>query len=252
MRRRGEHCGSAEMQPTRLSTELASTVHGASHESRLANDTLTGAETGVATGLPEAAMCVQEIDVQCVLQFTLIHAAGCALHRHTSRVIHRLEMCDSYRQQQQQQQQPVVVCMHALRTDADRPRRTKRSSTDRDALALDVPTTVVVYNVPKKNGVGAIVRVPRNDSLNLAAAQRTRAERCRRRPATIRLPLSPIDGRRSIETGTPTHQPSIHSFDRPHIGFHTRVDCGRPCPSYSGSQIHTVARREARRSHVTR
>lgn len=36
-------------------------------------------------------MCVQDIDVQCVLQFTLIHAAGCALHRHTSRVIHRLE-----------------------------------------------------------------------------------------------------------------------------------------------------------------
>src|SRR5512140_63391 len=37
-------------------------------------------------------MCVQDIDVQCVLQFTLIHAAGCALHRHTSRVIHRLEL----------------------------------------------------------------------------------------------------------------------------------------------------------------
>jgi hypothetical protein len=34
-------------------------------------------------------MCVQDIDVQCVLQFTLIHAAGCALHRRTSRVIHR-------------------------------------------------------------------------------------------------------------------------------------------------------------------
>ena len=42
--------------------------------------------------VPGAAMCVQDIDVQCVLQFTLIHAAGCALHRHTSRVIHRLEL----------------------------------------------------------------------------------------------------------------------------------------------------------------
>ena len=41
---------------------------------------------------PEAAMCVQGVDVQCVLQFTLIHAAGCALHRRTSRVIHRLEL----------------------------------------------------------------------------------------------------------------------------------------------------------------
>ena len=37
---------------------------------------------------PEAAMCVQGVDVQCVLQFTLIHAASCALHRRASRVIH--------------------------------------------------------------------------------------------------------------------------------------------------------------------
>ena len=48
----------------------------------------------MASGMPEAAICVQDIDVQCVLQFTLIHAAGCALHRHTSRVIHRLELSD--------------------------------------------------------------------------------------------------------------------------------------------------------------
>lgn len=47
----------------------------------------------MASGIPEAAICVQDIDVQCVLQFTLLHAAGCALHRHTSRVIHRLEFC---------------------------------------------------------------------------------------------------------------------------------------------------------------
>jgi len=52
----------------------------------------TDPETGVASGLPEAAMCVQDIDAQCVLQFTLIHAAGCALHRLASRVIHRLEL----------------------------------------------------------------------------------------------------------------------------------------------------------------
>ena len=37
-------------------------------------------------------MCVQDIDVQCVLQFTLVNAAGCALHRCTSRVIHRSEL----------------------------------------------------------------------------------------------------------------------------------------------------------------
>jgi hypothetical protein len=53
---------------------------------------LTDPETGVASGKTKAAICVQDVDVQCVLQFTLIHAAGCALHRHTSRVIHRLEL----------------------------------------------------------------------------------------------------------------------------------------------------------------
>lgn len=41
---------------------------------------------------PEAAICVQGVDVQCVLQFTLIHAASCALHRRTSRVIHRSKL----------------------------------------------------------------------------------------------------------------------------------------------------------------
>ena len=49
-------------------------------------------QTGVAPGEPEAAMCVQGVDVHCVLQFTLIHAAGCALHRRTSRVIHRSKL----------------------------------------------------------------------------------------------------------------------------------------------------------------
>lgn len=41
---------------------------------------------------PAAAMCVQGVDVRCVLQFTSSNAAGCALHRRTSRVIHRSEL----------------------------------------------------------------------------------------------------------------------------------------------------------------
>ena len=53
----------------------------------------TDPRTDVAPGVPEAAICVQDVDVQCVLQFTLIDAACCALHRRTSRVIHRLELC---------------------------------------------------------------------------------------------------------------------------------------------------------------
>ena len=45
---------------------------------------------------PEAAICVQDVDVQCVLQFTLIHAASCALHRRTSRVIHRSKLFSTF------------------------------------------------------------------------------------------------------------------------------------------------------------
>ena len=48
-------------------------------------------QTGVDPGWPGSAMCVRDVDVQCALQFTLLLAAGCALHRRTSRVIHRVE-----------------------------------------------------------------------------------------------------------------------------------------------------------------
>lgn len=40
-----------------------------------------------------AAMCVRKISAQCVLQFTPSLAAGCVLHRPSSRVIHRSELC---------------------------------------------------------------------------------------------------------------------------------------------------------------
>lgn len=38
---------------------------------------------------PETAIRVQKVDVQCVLQFTLLLALSCVLHRLASRVIHR-------------------------------------------------------------------------------------------------------------------------------------------------------------------
>lgn len=50
----------------------------------------------MAARKPAAAICVQDVDVQCVLQFTLIHAVGCALHRPTSQVIHCLEQLHMY------------------------------------------------------------------------------------------------------------------------------------------------------------
>ena len=79
--------------PPRAAERAATTAQGASAQrSTLARFSLTDPETGVAPGNTGAAICVQNVDVQCVLQFTLIHAAGCVLHRHTSRVIHRLEL----------------------------------------------------------------------------------------------------------------------------------------------------------------
>jgi hypothetical protein len=80
----------------------------------------TDPETGVASGLPEAAICVQDIDVQCVLQFTLIHAAGCALHRHASRVIHRLEL---YRQVSRGRRKPSRPPRATIGGVRRRPRR---------------------------------------------------------------------------------------------------------------------------------
>lgn len=86
--------------------------------------------TDVAPGIPEAAICVQDVDVQCVLQFTLIHAAGCALHRRTSRVIHRLELYFRFRL--------------AARPRNDGPGQPGRLGTDGSALRLGILFTVRV------------------------------------------------------------------------------------------------------------
>ena len=54
---------------------------------------ITDPQTDVARAArARAAMCVRSVDDQGVLQFTLILAAGCVLHRRTSRVIHRQEL----------------------------------------------------------------------------------------------------------------------------------------------------------------
>ncbi len=81
-------------KPDRSAFEATNPRRGATAQgtSNACDCCLTDPETGVASGKTKAAICVQDVDVQCVLQFTLIHAAGCALHRHTSRVIHRLEL----------------------------------------------------------------------------------------------------------------------------------------------------------------
>lgn len=62
------------------------------HTKSMFDGYFTDAEADVAPGEPRAAMCVQDVDVQCVLQFTLSNAASCALHRLASRVIHRSEV----------------------------------------------------------------------------------------------------------------------------------------------------------------
>ncbi len=45
-------------------------------------------QTDVATGGPIAAICVQIVNDQSVVQFTLIHIFCYVLHRRVSRVIH--------------------------------------------------------------------------------------------------------------------------------------------------------------------
>ena len=48
-------------------------------------------QANVAPGIPEAAICVQVIAAQYILQFAIVIALCCALHRFVSRVIHRSE-----------------------------------------------------------------------------------------------------------------------------------------------------------------
>ena len=70
---------------TRLIGDAATPARRDDERDRVRSDP----ETDVAPGLPEAAIRVQNIDAQCVLQFTLLLAASCVLHRRSSRVIHR-------------------------------------------------------------------------------------------------------------------------------------------------------------------
>lgn len=48
-------------------------------------------QANVVPGIPETAICVQVIAAQYILQFTIVIALCCALHRFASRVIHRSE-----------------------------------------------------------------------------------------------------------------------------------------------------------------
>lgn len=92
--REGRREGPSELEATKPPAEInpagAASAQGTKQEFR--EERISDPETGVVPAETGTAICVQEVDVQCVLQFTLIHAAGCALHRHTSRVIHRLEL----------------------------------------------------------------------------------------------------------------------------------------------------------------
>ena len=85
----------------------------------------------MAIGKPTAAICVQEVDVPSELHFTLIHTVCCALHRHTSRVIHRtkLYMHRFYRASYSPTQDKAIagrlLTPHYTRVQATRLRRTQ-------------------------------------------------------------------------------------------------------------------------------
>ncbi len=86
----------------------------------------------MAGGLtPPAAMCVQNADVQCVLQFALILAFGCVLHRRASRVIHRREYCLVVCQLGSHQWAPdtFISSTTTEEQNKNKPRRGDRSST---------------------------------------------------------------------------------------------------------------------------
>ena len=53
-------------------------------------------QANVASGIPKAAICVQVIAAQYILQFAIVIALCCALHRFASRVIHRSEWFFNY------------------------------------------------------------------------------------------------------------------------------------------------------------
>lgn len=165
----------------------------------------------MASGIPEAAICVQDIDVQCVLQFTLLHAAGCALHRHTSRVIHRLEFCN--------------VCLS----------QTLRASS---------ATTLAGRRVERTHGKSTVVKYGRKNEDARGERPTTAGSLNRRRaPKPIRsasVPLTPID--RSIGPGTPQRlQPSNMIFN---------VDDRRTFKSRRSTALSEPVRCDARLSRV--
>ena len=50
---------------------------------------VSNSHTGAGLPYGNPAICIQEVDVHKISQFTLINASSCARHRHTSQVIHR-------------------------------------------------------------------------------------------------------------------------------------------------------------------
>ena len=153
----------------------------------------------MASGVPEAAICVQDLDVQCVLQFTLINAAGCALHRRTNPVIHRQE-CLS-----------VCRTKTTTRSDARPSRILKRTSTSderklkNDARAAARRAAEAAGRAPARSWA---VETSSSDSLNLARATAYDADghtRCRRRSPSARA--LPVRGRRAAAAAVdPPHR----------------------------------------------
>ena len=82
----------------------------------------------MAPGIPEAAICVQVIAAQYILQFAIVIALCCALHRSASRVIHRSE------------------CFHIFQVDI---------------LALEISSMNKLYNGATTAGVSSILSARR-------------------------------------------------------------------------------------------
>ncbi|EUB61083.1 hypothetical protein EGR_04116 [Echinococcus granulosus] len=112
--------------PRAHATPHATTQHSPQPPPIACSDSLQAdARTDVTTGKPVVAICVQDVDVQSSLRFTLTHTVGCTLHRRTSRVIHRTQLPahTAYKERQSSRLTAAVVLAHrAFATAAVHPR----------------------------------------------------------------------------------------------------------------------------------
>ena len=171
---------------------------------------------------PEAAICVQGVDVQCVLQFTLIHAAGCALHRRTSRVIHRSKLFSRL------EKQPCCFWLDKKRMFAEKQEETWLEARREGGQSRDSLNLAGVELSPRLPRAGSRAQVPKPFSVRTKWGGRRQRPRGRRRP--LFEPRDPASSQPAKKAGG-IYEPSPWVASRtsryPETGERTRPERGR-------------------------